>query len=73
MVVDALGQREADGAVVELLDLRPAARGRLDHLHFDDLRTDFVDVNIGGIRQVKDMVIVGIEVLCLHSDWGIGY
>lgn len=37
MVVHALWQREPDGAVVELLYLRPTARGCLDYLHFDDL------------------------------------
>lgn len=37
VVVHALGQRESDCAVVELLHLWPAARRRLDDLHFDDL------------------------------------
>lgn len=36
----ALRQRESNLAVVELLHLRPAARGGLDYLHFDDLETE---------------------------------
>lgn len=36
-VLDALGQRELDLGVVELLDLGPATAGCLQNLHFDDL------------------------------------
>lgn len=38
-MVHAFRQREADLAVVELFDLGPAARRRLDYFHFDDLLT----------------------------------
>lgn len=37
VVVNTLGQREFDVAVVELLHLWPAARRCFDNFHFDDL------------------------------------
>lgn len=41
-MVDALGQWEADGTVVELLHLWAAAGGRLDYFYFDDLLKYYV-------------------------------